>query len=68
MQRTLIVMWAHSVILNDLHARFENQNNFQNAFLRDLMTGFDKWTNIDSWFWIIVWFSYLMGSESVNKV
>ena len=32
----------HSVILNDLHARFLN------AFLKDLMIESDKWTNIDS--------------------
>ena len=38
----------HSVILNDLHARFENQSNFLNAFLKDLMIESDKWTNIDS--------------------
>ena len=38
----------HSVILSDLHARFENQNNFYNAFLRDFMTESDKWANIDS--------------------
>ena len=26
----------------------KNQNNFQNAFSRDLMTESDKWTNTDS--------------------
>ena len=39
---------AHSVILNDLHARFGNEENFLNAFLRDLLTESDEWTNIDS--------------------
>ena len=38
----------HSVILNDLHAHFENQSIFLNAFLKDLMIESDKWTNIDS--------------------
>ena len=38
----------HSVILNDLHARFGNQENFLNAFLRDLLIETDKWTIIDS--------------------
>ena len=43
-----VAIHMHSVILNDLHARFENQNNFQNGFLRDLMTESDKWTNKES--------------------
>ena len=64
------ITWSHphSVILHGLHARFGNQNNFKNVFFSDLMTESDKWKNIDSWFWRIVSFSYLRGSESVNKV
>ena len=34
----------HSVILNDLHTLFGNQENFLHTFLRDLLTESDKWS------------------------
>ena len=37
-----LLFYKHSVILNDLQALFENQNIFQNAFLRDLMSESEK--------------------------
>ena len=41
-QRAAKSLIFHSMILSDLHARFEHKNNFQNAFLRDFMTESDK--------------------------